>query len=96
MSFDPATLIPVAKHLPSEMTLDKEARVRSALGRAYYSLFLATRAAICTAIGKQIDDGVEHGDLTDRMFEAAAASGDDKLVPAAVQPFSHVPPLAAV
>lgn len=79
MSFDPALLVPVAKLLPATALLDKEARTRSAIGRAYYSLFLATRAAIAKAVGKDIDTDIDHGDLTNKLFAASSETNNEDL-----------------
>jgi uncharacterized protein (UPF0332 family) len=79
VSFDPALFVPVAKALPSVSTLDKEARTRSSIGRAYYSLFLATRAAVATAVGKDIDSEIDHGDLTNKLFAAFSQTNNEDL-----------------
>lgn len=79
MPFDPSEFVLIAKSLPSNLQVPKEGRTRSAIGRAYYALFLATRAAVCVAVNKHVDHGVAHGDLTAHLYAAASASGDPKL-----------------
>src|SRR5687767_14554640 len=79
MALDPAKLIPVAKRLPPELSLDKEARTRTAIGRAYYALFLATRKAICERLQIDIDNGIDHGVLTNKLFAASSETNNEQL-----------------
>jgi hypothetical protein len=78
MAFDPNLLPPVATSLCSNLSLDKEARTRSAVGRAYYALFLGIRAEVCRQHGKNVDSGVQHGTLKDDLY-AAGANGRPEL-----------------
>jgi hypothetical protein len=79
VSFDPSLLLPIARALPVDLTLDKEARTRSSIGRSYYSAFLATRKAICVALGTHVDNDIGHGELTNQLYSASSASGNSDL-----------------
>jgi uncharacterized protein (UPF0332 family) len=75
--FDPSAFLEVADKVLDNMAIEKRARVRAAIGRAYYSLFLSTRQAGCRSCGKHIDSKVEHGALKDALFAGAARISDD-------------------
>ena len=80
MSFDPALFTKIGRSLTEQGNLDKEARTRTAIGRAYYALFLAIRKAIREAEGKAIHgrgDRVNHGFLQSTL---ASASNIDLVV----------------
>ena len=69
--FDPAQFARLAADIPSDMRYDKEARTRTALGRAYYGLFLAVRSAIRRQQSKHVDDPIhEHGGLQTALYNA--------------------------
>ena len=73
MSFDPALFASVGRSLTRQGRLDKEARTRTAIGRAYYALFLAIRTAIRTQEGRAIhgrNDRIDHGKLRDVLASA--------------------------
>lgn len=73
MSFDPALFAEVGLSITRQGSIDKEARTRTAIGRAYYSLFLAIRTAIRTQEGKEIhgrEDRIEHGALNNYLASA--------------------------
>lgn len=75
--YDPVQFAEIAIRIAEEKNYDPESRSRTALGRAYYALFLATRAAIRRAQGRDIDEKIrKHGDLTNVLFD----SGDDELI----------------
>lgn len=80
MTFDPALFAQVGKSLTEQGRLDKEARTRTAIGRAYYALYLAIRKVIREAEGKAIhgrQDRVRHGALLSTL---ASASNHDLVV----------------
>ena len=73
MSFDPALFAKVGRSITGQGSLDKEARTRTAVGRAYYALFLAIRTAIRTREGKEThgrDDRIDHGKLKNYLASA--------------------------
>ncbi len=67
--FDPREFVVLSRTLAVSTAYHAEARSRSSLGRAYYGLFLAVRAAVCTAAKKSVDDNIGHGDLTNLLFK---------------------------
>lgn len=79
MSFDPAHLGRVARQLPGVQTFDKEARVRSSLGRSYYALFLAVRREICQQTGLHVDNEIGHGELKNVLFSAGSSIPDARI-----------------
>lgn len=66
--FDPREFVVLSRSLAVSTAFHAEARARSSLGRAYYGLFLAVRAAICTVAKKSVDDDIGHGALTNLLF----------------------------
>lgn len=74
MNFDPALFAKVGRSITRQSYIDKEARTRTAIGRAYYALFLAIRTEIRTAEGKDTHgrgDRIEHGVLRDSLASAS-------------------------
>ena len=73
MSFDPKLFAKVGHSIRQQGNLDKEARIRTAIGRAYYALFLSIRTEIRTLEGKAIhgrDDRIDHGALKNLLYLA--------------------------
>lgn len=73
MHFDPALFAKVGRSITRQGSLDKEARIRTAIGRAYYALFLAIRTAIRNREGKATHgrgDRIDHGKLTNFLYAA--------------------------
>jgi uncharacterized protein (UPF0332 family) len=66
--FDPREFVVLSRAMAVSTGYHAEARTRSSLGRAYYGLFLAVRAAICTVAKKSVDDNIGHGALTNLLF----------------------------
>ena len=78
MRFDPALFAKVGRSITRQGSLDKEARIRTAIGRAYYALFLAIRTAIRNREGREIHgrgDRIDHGKLKNFLY----AANDPKL-----------------
>ena len=74
MNFDPALFAQLGKSLTDQGNLDKEARTRTAIGRAYYALYLAIRKVIREAENKAThgrNDRVSHGYLQDTLATAS-------------------------
>lgn len=75
--YDPAAFAELGVRIAETEDFDPESRSRTALGRAYYALFLATRVALRNAQGRDIDVRIRnHGRLTDHLF----SSHDDGLI----------------
>ena len=75
MSFDPALFAKVGRSITRQRNIDKEARTRTAIGRAYYALFLAIRTAIWTQEGREThgrENRIEHGVLKNSLDSAAS------------------------
>ena len=73
MRFDPALFAQVGRSIIRPSSLDKEARIRTAVGRAYYALFLAIRTEIRVQEGSAShgrDDRIDHGKLKDSLASA--------------------------
>ena len=73
MLFDPALFAQVGRSIIRPSSLDKEARVRTAVGRAYYALFLAIRTEIRVQEGRPPhgrDDRIDHGNLKNSLASA--------------------------
>lgn len=73
MSFDPKLFAKVGHSITKQGKLDKEARIRTAIGRAYYALFLSIRTEIRTLEGKAIHgrgDQIDHGALKNFLYLA--------------------------
>ena len=73
MLFDPALFAQVGRSITRQGSLDKEARIRTAVGRAYYALFLAIRTEIRVQEGSAPhgrDDRIDHGKLKDSLASA--------------------------
>lgn len=71
--FDPALFAEIGKNIANAGSLDKEARCRTALGRAYYALFLSIRSALRQAQGRPIhgrEDHLDHGRLPIALYSA--------------------------
>ena len=74
MSFDPALFAQVGRSITRQGSLDKEARTRTAIGRAYYALFLEIRTAIRTREGRAThgrDGRIDHGALKNSLASAS-------------------------
>lgn len=73
MSFDPALFAEAGQSIAKQGSIDKEARTRIAIGRAYYALFLSIRTAIRTEEGKEPHgrgDQIGHGNLTNVLYSS--------------------------
>ena len=73
MRFDPALFAQVGRSIIRHGSLDKEARIRTAVGRAYYALFLAIRTEIRVQKGRPPhgrDDRIDHGNLKNSLASA--------------------------
>ncbi len=74
MSFDPALFAKVGLSITRRGDIDKEARTRTAIGRAYYALFLAIRTAIRKQESREThgrEDRIDHGALKNSLASAA-------------------------
>jgi uncharacterized protein (UPF0332 family) len=72
--FDPLLWAELAIELPGLQKWSKEARIRTSLGRAYYSLFSAVRVSIRNEQGKGVDVPFrDHG----KVIEALIYHGSD-------------------
>lgn len=74
MCFEPALFAKIGRSVVEQGDLDKEARTRTAIGRAYYALFLAIRKAIREEEGRAIHgrrDRVNHGVLQSTLASAS-------------------------
>ena len=73
MNFDPALFAKVGRSITRKGDIDKEARTRTAIGRAYYALFLSIRTAIRTKEGRAThgrEDRIDHGLLQNSLSSA--------------------------
>ena len=70
MAFNPPEFVNLAQAVVTTPALHAEARARTAIGRAYYGLFLAVRAAIRVAEGRSADDGMAKGHLPSVLFSS--------------------------
>lgn len=71
--FDPRRFASLAAGLVREPGFPADARCRTAVGRAYYALFLAVRAKYETAGVLTREARIGHGELRARLLGAAAA-----------------------
>lgn len=68
--FDPRKYIQVARRLVKTQDLDREARTRSAINRAYYALFLSVWVALTRAQNRMGEPPPAHGRLKDALYAA--------------------------